>query len=135
MNRILVASSLAFVVAGWAAVGGQQRTGAGVSRTDDADDPLIAAIPAQPDLLRSPATTIALKTGGLSLEGLSLDRGADAETWEKVVRKVRAGLMPPAGAKRPERAALDAFAGSHRDRDRSRRRGQPRIPAARRCTA
>ncbi|HLG59722.1 MAG TPA: DUF1592 domain-containing protein [Vicinamibacterales bacterium] len=54
-----------------------------------------------------------LKTGGLSLETLTLDRaGADADTWEKVVRKVRAGLMPPAGAKRPERAALDAFAGS-----------------------
>ncbi len=63
-------------------------------------------------ILRSPATTIALKTGGLSLEGLSPDRSGDAETWEKAVRKVRAGLMPPAGAKRPERAALDAFAGS-----------------------
>ena len=45
-----------------------------------------------------------LKSGGLSLDGLTPDR--DAETWEKVVRKVRAGLMPPAGAKRPDRAAL-----------------------------
>ena len=53
-----------------------------------------------------------VKTGGLSLEGLSPDRSGDAEIWEKAVRKVRAGLMPPAGAKRPERAALDAFAGS-----------------------
>jgi mono/diheme cytochrome c family protein len=57
-----------------------------------------------------------LKTGGLSLEGLTLDGAPlasnDAETWEKVIRKVRSGLMPPAGAKRPERAALDAFAGS-----------------------
>ncbi|HZM60142.1 MAG TPA: DUF1592 domain-containing protein [Vicinamibacterales bacterium] len=54
-----------------------------------------------------------LKTGGLSLESLSTDRiAADAETWEKVIRKVRAGLMPPAGAKRPERAALDTFASS-----------------------
>ena len=33
--------------------------------------------------------------------------------------------MPPAGARRPERAALDAFAGSIETRDRSRRRGQP----------
>jgi mono/diheme cytochrome c family protein len=54
-----------------------------------------------------------LNTGGLSLEHLSLDRAAaDAETLEKVVRKVRAGLMPPAGARRPARAALDAFATS-----------------------
>ena len=47
-----------------------------------------------------------LKTGGLCRStALTLDRvGADAETWEKVVRKVRAGLMPPAGARRPPRA-------------------------------
>ena len=37
-------------------------------------------------------------------------RGADAETWEKVVRKIRTGMMPPSGAPRPERAVLDAFA-------------------------
>jgi hypothetical protein len=53
-----------------------------------------------------------LKTGGLTLETLSLDRvGSDAETWEKVVRKLRAGLMPPAGLPRPPRATLDAIAG------------------------
>src|SRR6266496_6290562 len=38
------------------------------------------------------------------------DVGAQAETWEKVARKVRAGLMPPSGAPRPQRAALAAFA-------------------------
>jgi hypothetical protein len=36
--------------------------------------------------------------------------GANAATWEKVVLKMRAGLMPPAGAPRPEKAAHDAFA-------------------------
>ena len=93
-------------MAGWAAVSGQQRAGAapgaGASGTDT-----IAAVS------RTYCQTChneRLKTGGLSLEGLTLER--DAETWEKVVRKVRAGMMPPAGAKRPERAALDAFAGS-----------------------
>ncbi len=54
-----------------------------------------------------------LKTGGLAIDQLSLDRVAsDRETWEKVVRKVRAGLMPPAGARRPDRKALDAMAGT-----------------------
>jgi cytochrome c551/c552 len=54
-----------------------------------------------------------LKTGGLALDQLSLDRvGDNAETWEKVVRKVRAGLMPPAGARRPDRQSLDALAGT-----------------------
>jgi hypothetical protein len=33
-----------------------------------------------------------------------------AEMWEKVVRKLRAGAMPPLGLPRPERAALDGLA-------------------------
>ena len=42
-----------------------------------------------------------LKTGGLELDKLDLAHVAsDAETWEKVVRKIRAGMMPPAGAAR-----------------------------------
>ena len=36
--------------------------------------------------------------------------GPDAETWEKVVKKIRTGMMPPSGARRPERTALDGFA-------------------------
>src|SRR5207237_4754834 len=53
------------------------------------------------------------KTGGLSLEKLDVDHpAADAETWEKAIRKLRAGLMPPAGMPRPDRAAVDAFRAS-----------------------
>ncbi len=52
-----------------------------------------------------------LKTGGLALDALSVDQvGKDAETWEKVVRKIRTGMMPPSGARRPERSVLDGFA-------------------------
>lgn len=52
----------------------------------------------------------ALKTGGLTLASVNVDNpAADAETWEKVIRKLRAGLMPAAGAPRPDRARLDAF--------------------------
>jgi hypothetical protein len=52
-----------------------------------------------------------LKTGGLELDKLDLQHvGTNAEAWEKVVRKIRAGMMPPAGASRPERAALDGVA-------------------------
>ena len=71
--------------------------------------------------------------GRPALDTLSLDRtGADAETWEKVVRKVRAGLMPPAGARRPPRASLDAFAGAIEGAiDRARgRRSESRADAA-----
>jgi mono/diheme cytochrome c family protein len=52
-----------------------------------------------------------LKTGGLVLESLDITQvGPQAETWEKVVRKIKTGLMPPAGARRPDRTALDGFA-------------------------
>jgi cytochrome c551/c552 len=52
-----------------------------------------------------------LKTAGLALDALSVDHVAgDAATWEKVVVKIRSGMMPPSGARRPERAALDGLA-------------------------
>jgi hypothetical protein len=35
----------------------------------------------------------------------------DAEVWEKAIRKMRTGMMPPAGEPRPPRAQLDRFAG------------------------
>src|SRR5262245_14663469 len=42
------------------------------------------------------------KTAGLMLDKMDLERGADgAETWEKVVRKLRGGMMPPQGRPRP----------------------------------
>ena len=52
----------------------------------------------------------ALKTGGLTLARIDIDHASvDAEVWERVFRKLRAGLMPPSGAPRPDRAALDGF--------------------------
>jgi mono/diheme cytochrome c family protein len=52
-------------------------------------------------------------SGNLSLAGLDASKPGDhPEIFEKVVRKVRAGLMPPAGMPRPERATLDGFAAS-----------------------
>src|SRR5437870_11998843 len=52
-----------------------------------------------------------LKTGGLDLESLNLDApGANAETWEKVIAKLRAGSMPPPGRPRPDKATYRAVA-------------------------
>jgi cytochrome c551/c552 len=51
-------------------------------------------------------------SGGFSFENLNAAAAGDApQVWEKVVRKVRAGMMPPSGVPRPERKELDAFAG------------------------
>lgn len=50
------------------------------------------------------------KAGDLILQGLDTARVADdAETWEKVVRKLRGGLMPPPGARRPDEATYNTF--------------------------
>jgi mono/diheme cytochrome c family protein len=47
----------------------------------------------------------------IALDSLDLARvGTNAAAWEKVVVKMRAGLMPPAGSPRPDKAAHDAFA-------------------------
>src|SRR5499427_10066008 len=51
------------------------------------------------------------RTGGLSLQGADLGAvPAHAETWEKVIRKVRTGSMPPLGMPKPDGAALDGLA-------------------------
>jgi mono/diheme cytochrome c family protein len=52
-----------------------------------------------------------LRTGGLSLQDANLGNvPADAETWEKVIRKLRAGSMPPQGMPRPDEALLNDLA-------------------------
>ena len=65
--------------------------------------------------------------GGLAFDTLSMeDLGADAETWEKAVRKLRGHLMPPPGEQQPPQqvidgavswleARLDASAAAHPD--------------------
>src|SRR5262245_28539828 len=50
------------------------------------------------------------KTGGLVLEGIDFANiPAHADTWERVIRKVRAGMMPPAKRPRPDKASTDSF--------------------------
>src|SRR5437660_535883 len=105
MKKVLLSAVLVFAGFALRDAGGQQSTSA-----------------AQPSLTQQRALmnqycatchNEKLKTADLMLDKLDLDHvAANAETWEKVVRKLRAGLMPPSGAPRPARAALDAFAGS-----------------------
>jgi len=53
------------------------------------------------------------KAGGLSLASFDAATADEhAEVTETVIRKLRAGMMPPAGARRPDEAALAAFAAS-----------------------
>jgi mono/diheme cytochrome c family protein len=46
----------------------------------------------------------------IALDNLDMSNlAANAEVWEKVVRKVRAGVMPPPAVSRPDPAATRAF--------------------------
>jgi hypothetical protein len=52
-----------------------------------------------------------LRTAGLTLDSLDLENVSEgAEVWEKVVRKLRTGAMPPAGAPRPDSATYNSLA-------------------------
>jgi len=51
-----------------------------------------------------------VKTRGLALDRLDLRAAADdAQTWEKVLRKLRGHLMPPPGAPQPHQEDVDSF--------------------------
>jgi hypothetical protein len=54
-----------------------------------------------------------LHTAGLVLEGIDVaDPASRAEVWERVIAKLRAQSMPPAGIPRPDAATYHAIAGS-----------------------
>ena len=72
-----------------------------------------AAIPAQQDFITQYCVTChnqRTRAGDLALDVADLTNvGADAETWEKVARKLHGGLMPPTGARRPDRTTSEGF--------------------------
>src|SRR2546425_245696 len=71
-------------------------------RAPAAPAPAAAAQRARLDQYGAPCHNDRLKTSNLSLEKLDLATAGDhAELWEKVIRKLRAGVMPPPGVKRP----------------------------------
>src|SRR5438270_6984470 len=50
------------------------------------------------------------KTAGLALDTMDpANIESNAETWEKVVLKLRSGMMPPEGIPRPDQAAGSSF--------------------------
>ncbi|MEP7311596.1 MAG: DUF1592 domain-containing protein [Pseudomonadota bacterium] len=50
--------------------------------------------------------------GGVAFDVMTPDTiASDASAWEKAVRKLQTGMMPPGGKPRPSREILDGFAG------------------------
>jgi mono/diheme cytochrome c family protein len=114
-------AAFAVAVALWCAAAVLTAQDAGVR---PAATPSPAAAPATPagqkalvDQYCATCHNARVKSGGLALDGLDLSRLPEhADVWEKVVRKVRAGVMPPQGVRRPDPAALHTFVTSIEDR-------------------
>src|SRR5262249_53093335 len=108
--RIFVAAGCAVaIVAAWS-VGVRGQAGA---RPGPGREQASTAPTADPSLTQQYCQTChnnRLKTGGLSLEGMSpTDAAAHTDVWEKVVLKLRGGMMPPQGMPRPDQATLERF--------------------------
>jgi mono/diheme cytochrome c family protein len=111
LNKAVIIAAASFVVAvAYNAPSAQQRPlSAASGQSQVAGDPA-----SQQAVLAKYCITChnqRLKTGGLALDTLSLgDIAHHTEEWEKVVRKVRTGAMPPVGRPRPDRALTDSLA-------------------------
>ena len=129
MRRLVLAAVIAWVsivAASLAQAPTPQRTASAARSAAAAARPQAPAIATTP-APASPAATVRpvldrycvgchndrLKTGGLSLVGRNLDEiTADGEVWEKVIRKLSGGMMPPAGNPRPDTATSRAVVAS-----------------------
>src|ERR1700749_3358753 len=50
------------------------------------------------------------KTAGLTFDTMDLAHpDKDIAVWEKAVRKLQGGMMPPPGSKRPDQPMVDSF--------------------------
>ena len=103
MNRLLLCVAAVFIATGVGAAGRQQAT------------PAPARAAAAPDAAFLKQYCLAChnsraNAGGLALDTLNpLSVAGHAEAWEKVVRKLRTGAMPPDGAPKPAPAARQMF--------------------------
>jgi hypothetical protein len=83
------------------------------ARLQQSGNSAMPGLPAQRAFLDQYCVTchnVRAKTAGLMLDQMNLARvGEDGDVWEKVVRKLRAGMMPPSGARRADRPTAEAF--------------------------
>src|SRR3984893_14215011 len=105
MKRFFYTSALLVLIAGWAFL--QTRAvGQTPAANTLASDPHFAMI----DEYCLDCHNAPMKTGGLAFETLDIKHPeANAEIWEKALRKLRGRLMPPPGNPQPPQADIDAF--------------------------
>ena len=104
--RSFTKSSLILILAAW-----QMPQAAAQPRATPAPEPAAARWRAMLDKYCITCHNERSKAAGLMLDRIDLARVPEqAEVWEKVVRKLHAGAMPPVGLPRPDRAASEGFA-------------------------
>ena len=104
MKTVLAACGLVALVGPFA--GDSARPGAQQQAAPGATDLQVADEPTEPNAVIATACvrchSDARLRGNLSLEGFDVSAAGDyADVAEKMIRKLRAGLMPPPGARRP----------------------------------
>ncbi len=107
MRRVLVPAAVALAVLA---------SGSGSLRAaDPLQQPATATSPQSPQRALLDQYCVAChnqraKTAGVMFDTLDLAQlSSHADVWEKAVRKLRGGMMPPPGVRRPEQASVDAF--------------------------
>ena len=107
MNRTLLYAGILFVAASVPAITGGQASAPAAAPRSQATSNQQAFLKQYCLSCHNTRT----KSGGLALDALdpsSVD-AQHAETWEKVVRRLRTGMMPPEAAPKPSPAAREAF--------------------------
>lgn len=115
-HRLVFAVALAGVALGYGASGWAADAPAAKPTAVSADKPASAdnAVAAEKWALLDKYCSKCHNTqdwaGGVAFDTLTPEGiPDDAETWEKAVRKLRGGLMPPAGNPRPDNQAIQSF--------------------------
>ncbi len=130
LKRFVVAGVLAlpFVVAAQQSPASAAASSAASARQAPVAKPVASHAPASTTMLPVEQTALVKqycagchsergKAGGLSLAAFDATTLEDhGETTEKMIRKLRAGMMPPSGARRPEPAVLTGLAAAFEGR-------------------
>src|SRR5262245_59909768 len=107
LKRTMAALSALFLVCAIAAdINLAQKAPVTVPRSSTTPAPALMTVEAQSALVKQYCQGChndKSKSGSLTLENYDFAYiGRNAETAEKMIRKLRAGLMPPSGARRPD---------------------------------
>jgi hypothetical protein len=106
MRRGILVASVIWIVSLSAALPGAQAPQSAARATSSADTVERSVV----DKYCVTCHNQRLKTGGLVLDSAEVSNvAAHADVWEKVIRKVAAGMMPPAGVPRPDTATRKAL--------------------------